>query len=66
MKSHATQLGNNTSPFLYKSRFGSQEFISIFKKYNWPLENAKVRGTNPPCSQKSVYNLELALHVSGP
>lgn len=33
---------------------------------SWPLINIEVRGTDPPCSQKSMYNLYSVLGIHSP
>lgn len=33
---------------------------------SWPLINIEVRGTDPPCSQKSMYNLYSVLGIDSP
>ena len=39
------------------------QFILQSIIYNWPLDNEGVKGSSSPQSQKSIYNLYLALHT---
>ena len=45
--------------------FCTKIYSQLKDDYSWPLSNTGVRDVDPPCSQKSMYNLQLALHILG-
>ena len=61
---HISSIGRSTFFFFYHwEAFWEAPCLYVYMYTNWPLNHVGVRSNDPPCSQKSTFNLYLTLHI---